>query len=90
MGSFNSAPKIENADTQDDCVEAPHHLASSNELVSHCRSMRGETLPDLLPRAFFNDSRSTMISHDVTDGLRMLELNSVSKGKHCDCSTCDI
>lgn len=83
MGSFNSAPKIQNADTQDDCVEVPNHVASSNELVDHCRFMRGEMMPDLLPRSFYNANRraTTVGGGDVTDGLRMLELNAVSKGK---------
>lgn len=74
MGSFNSAPKIENADTQDDCVVVPN-LTSSAELVNHCKLMRGEGLPELLNRTFYKPS----VTRDVTDGMRVLELNSVSK-----------
>lgn len=82
MGSFNSAPKIQNADTQDDCVEVPQHLANSIDLVDHCRVMRGESLPQLLPRSFYTARQSVAIlSADVTDGLRLLELNSVSKSE---------
>lgn len=74
MGSFNSAPKIQNADTQDDFVEVPNCIGSSADLVNHCREMRGDNLPDLLNRAFYKMT-------DVTDGLRVLELDSVSKSK---------
>lgn len=80
MGSFNSAPKIQNADTQDDYVDVPNGLASSGELVNHCRVMRGENRPDLLNRSFYKASTG-LVSEDVTDGLRLLELNSISKGE---------
>lgn len=80
MGSFNSAPKIQNADTQDDYVDVPN-LASSGDVVNHCRVMRGENLPDLLNRSFYRASVSP-VSEDVTDGLRLLELNSISKGEY--------
>lgn len=77
MGSFNSAPKINNADTQDDYLEVPHGL-STNDLVQHCRLMRGENQPQLLSRNFL---KPTSISNDLTDGMRVLKLNSVSKGR---------
>lgn len=76
MGSFNSAPKINNADTQDDYLEVPHGL-STNDLVQHCRLMRGENQPQLLSRNFL---KPTCMTNDLTDGMRVLKLNSVSKG----------
>lgn len=77
MGSFNSAPKINNADTQDDCLEIPHGLSTS-DLVQHCRLMRGEDRPQLLSRNFLRPT-NRFIGNDVTDGMRVLRLNSVSK-----------
>lgn len=71
MGSFNSAPKINNADTQDDFVDIPVGLTST-DLVHHCIRMRGDNRPPLLKRNFLNP-------HDITDGVRVLQLNSVSK-----------
>ncbi|KAJ6640810.1 Nocturnin [Pseudolycoriella hygida] len=73
MGSFNSAPKINNADTQDDFVDIPAGLSSS-DLVHHCMRMRGDNLPPLLTRSFLKP-----IGNDITDGVRVLQLNSVSK-----------
>lgn len=81
MGSFNSAPKILNADTQDDSLTIPPAGLTPVELVQHCRLMRGEERPQLLRRAFLRDpSPYWLSSTDVTDGLRYLSLNNVSKG----------
>lgn len=82
MGSFNSAPKILNADTQDNELTCPPHGLNHHGLVQHCRLMRGEHLPPLLSRAFlrpFAGLRSPPAHDDVTDGLRVLQLNTVSK-----------
>lgn len=81
MGSFNSAPKINNIDSQDDDVEVPNDLETRIDLVNHCKLMRGDSRPELLQRSFFKpiDDLST---NDVSDGLRYLNLNSVSKGKY--------
>jgi len=43
--------------------------------VNHCKIMRGESQPELLNRTFYKPA----VSRDVTDGMRVLELNSVSK-----------
>jgi len=78
MGSFNSAPKINNVDSQDDGLELPKGL-STVALLEHVQQLRGGGIdqPSLLSRSFLNPS---MISEDVTDGLRCLKLNAVSRG----------
>lgn len=80
MGSFNSAPKINNIDSQDDDIEIPNGLATASDLVNHCKLMRGDNRPELLQRSFFKQIND-LPSHDITDGLRYLHLSSVSKGK---------
>lgn len=79
MGSFNSAPKINNIDSQDDDVDIPNGLESVSDLVNHCKLMRGDSRPELLKRSFFKPIND--LANDLTDGLRYLQLNSVSKGK---------
>lgn len=79
MGSFNSAPKINNSDSQDDDVEIPNGLATATDLVNHCKLMRGDNQPELLQRSFFKPINDPSLC-DVTDGLRYLHLNSISKG----------
>ncbi|XP_031640004.1 nocturnin isoform X3 [Contarinia nasturtii] len=78
MGSFNSAPKINNIDSQDDDVDIPNGLESAADLVNHCKLMRGDNRPELLQRSFFKPINDLSLN-DVTDGLRYLHLNSVSK-----------
>lgn len=83
MGSFNSAPKINNSDSQDDSLEIPKGL-STPELLQHCKHLRGENQPPLLTRFFLKPLTtlsSQMVSSDVTDGLRCLKLDAVSRGK---------
>ncbi|XP_065359369.1 nocturnin isoform X2 [Calliphora vicina] len=81
MGSFNSAPKINNSDCQDDSLQIPKGL-STPELLQHCKHLRGEHQPPLLTR-FFLKPLSTlsaqMVSSDITDGLRCLKLDTVSR-----------
>ncbi|KAI8114950.1 Nocturnin [Lucilia cuprina] len=81
MGSFNSAPKINNSDSQDDSLVIPKGL-STPELLQHCKHLRGENQPPLLTR-FFLKPLSTlsaqMVSSDLTDGLRCLKLDTVSR-----------
>lgn len=79
MGSFNSAPKINNIDSQDDDVDVPNGLQTTADLVNHCKLMRGDNRPELLQRSFFKPIND-LSPNDVTDGLRYLHLNSVSKG----------
>lgn len=79
MGSFNSAPKINNADTQDDSIDIPVGLSSS-DLVHHCTRMRGDNMPPLLKRNFLKPFEGP-IGSDITEGIRMLQLNSVSKSE---------
>lgn len=75
MGSFNSAPKINNADTQDDYVDIPVGLTPP-DLVHHCMRMRGDNRPPLLKRSFLKP-----LGNDITDGVRVLQLHSVSKSE---------
>lgn len=79
MGSFNSAPKINNVDSQDDGLELPKGL-STDALLDHVRQLHGSGVvkPSLLSRCFL---KPPLNSDDVTDGLRCLQLNSVSRGK---------
>lgn len=79
MGSFNSAPKIINIDSQDDEVEVPNGLETRTDLVNHCKLMRGNDRPELLQRSFFKPVND-LSPNDVTEGFRYLNLNSVSKG----------
>lgn len=84
MGSFNSAPKINNSDSQDDSLEVPKGLSTS-ELLQHCKHLRGENQPPLLTR-FFLKPLSTLtaqtVSSDITDGFRCLKLDTISRGLH--------
>ncbi|XP_058982019.1 nocturnin isoform X1 [Musca domestica] len=77
MGSFNSAPKINNVDSQDDGLDIPKGLTTS-ELLQHVKHLRGLNQPPLLSRYFLKPV-SSIISSDLTDGLRCLKLNSVSR-----------
>lgn len=81
MGSFNSAPKIHNIDSQDEKLEPPKGL-SVDELVHHCKVMRGENRSALVSRHFLKPIANNLISNDITDGLRVLKLHSMSKGKN--------
>ncbi|XP_064551476.1 nocturnin isoform X3 [Drosophila montana] len=77
MGSFNSAPKINNVDSQDDGLELPKGLNTA-ALLEHVQQLRGGGIdqPSLLSRCFLKPS---LLSEDVTDGMRCLKLNSVSR-----------
>ncbi|XP_046866568.1 nocturnin isoform X2 [Drosophila willistoni] len=80
MGSFNSAPKINNVDSQDDGLELPKGL-STPALLQHVQQLRGGGLeqPSLLNRYFVKSTVPDDDDEDVTDGLRCLKLNSVSR-----------
>ncbi|XP_017113812.1 nocturnin isoform X2 [Drosophila elegans] len=77
MGSFNSAPKINNVDSQDDGLEFPTGLSTS-ALLQHVQQLRGGGIeqPSLLTRGFL---KPLLRDDDVADGLRCLQLNSVSR-----------
>ncbi|KAH8312796.1 hypothetical protein KR044_012973, partial [Drosophila immigrans] len=77
MGSFNSAPKINNVDSQDDGLVLDKGL-STDALLEHVHQLRGNGIdrPSLLTRSFLKPS---LKSEDVTDGLRCLNLNAVSR-----------
>ncbi|XP_017039950.1 nocturnin isoform X2 [Drosophila ficusphila] len=77
MGSFNSAPKINNVDSQDDGLELPTGLSTS-ALLQHVQKLRGGGIeqPSLLTRGFL---KPLLMDGDVADGLRCLQLNSVSR-----------
>lgn len=79
MGSFNSAPKILNSDSQDDNIVIPAGMRSCSDVVDHCKAMRGERLPQLLKRSFFKPIEEQR-SSELAAGLRRLDLNNVSKG----------
>ncbi|XP_067644369.1 nocturnin isoform X2 [Eurosta solidaginis] len=74
MGSFNSAPKINNVDSQDDSLEIPKGL-NTTELLQHVKHLRGIHQPQLLTRYFVKPS----LANDVTDGMRSLKLDTVSR-----------
>ncbi|GAB0090000.1 Nocturnin [Sergentomyia squamirostris] len=78
MGSFNSSPKFNNEDNQDDDIEIPSGL-STNDLVHHCRIMRGDQRPPLLSRYFLNPTDRCFTNQDITNGMRVLNLDAVSK-----------
>ncbi|XP_055689747.1 nocturnin isoform X2 [Lutzomyia longipalpis] len=78
MGSFNSSPKFNNEDNQDDDVEIPSGLTTS-DLVHHCRMMRGDQRPQLLTRYFLNPTDRSFGPQDLTNGMRVLNLDAVSK-----------
>ncbi|XP_065721385.2 nocturnin isoform X6 [Drosophila suzukii] len=77
MGSFNTAPKINNVDSQDDGLELPAGLDTS-ALLQHVQQLRGGGIeqPSLLTRGFL---KPLPVDEDVADGLRCLQLNSVSR-----------
>ncbi|XP_037721396.1 nocturnin isoform X2 [Drosophila subpulchrella] len=77
MGSFNTAPKINNVDSQDDGLELPAGLDTS-ALLQHVQQLRGGGIeqPSLLTRGFL---KPFPVDEDVADGLRCLQLNSVSR-----------
>ncbi|XP_032578265.1 nocturnin isoform X3 [Drosophila sechellia] len=77
MGSFNSAPKINNVDSQDDGLVLPAGL-STPALLQHVQQLRGGGIeqPSLLTRGFL---KPLLADEDVADGLRCLKLNSVSR-----------
>jgi hypothetical protein len=75
MGSFTSAPKILNEDTQDADVELPARM-SRDELLQHCHQQL-ENLPALVKRSF---RRLRQQVDDNSDGLRVLKWNVLSRG----------
>ncbi|SPP83472.1 nocturnin isoform X2 [Drosophila guanche] len=77
MGSFNSAPKINNVDSQDDGLEVPKGL-STTAVLHHVMKAgsTGNQQPSLLSRGFL---KPRVMDEDVTDGLRCLNLNAVSR-----------
>ncbi|KAH8292558.1 hypothetical protein KR054_012598 [Drosophila jambulina] len=78
MGSFNSAPKINNVDSQDDGLELPTGLSTA-ALLQHVQQLRnsgGLEQSSLLTRGFLKPLQT---GDDVADGLRCLKLNSVSR-----------
>uniref|UniRef100_A0A4Y0BJF4 Nocturnin n=1 Tax=Anopheles funestus TaxID=62324 RepID=A0A4Y0BJF4_ANOFN len=77
MGSFTSAPQIKNVDYQDDKLEITDGM-SVPDLVDYCRIARGDDRPPLVKRKFLKP-----VDHinrtDLTDGFKMLHLDSISK-----------
>lgn len=59
-------------------MEPPKGL-SVDELVHHCKVMRGENRSQLVSRHFLKPVANNLISNDITDGLRVLKLHSMSK-----------
>lgn len=79
MGSFNSSPKIYNVDSQDDDLKVPQGC-HAKELLHHFQSLQGGNSLRILERCFLRQTKSTVISEDITDGLRVLRLDSISRG----------
>jgi hypothetical protein len=80
MGSFTSAPKILNEDTQDADVVLPPRM-SRDELLQHCHQQL-EDLPALVKRSF---RRLRQQLGDTTHGLRVLQWNILSRGTDRSC-----
>lgn len=72
MGSFTSAVKIQNDDTQDNDLTYPEHL-SRQELLQHCQKQLSH-LPVSIKRSF---RRTNQPNSDL--GLKYMKLNSISK-----------
>lgn len=89
MGSFNSAPKINNPDCQDDAVQIPNGLSIA-DFIYHCKMMRGENRPQLLTRSFLKNPLVPNLTSDVTDGMRVLNLDTVSQTCSAPRSSSDI
>lgn len=79
MGSFNSSPKIYNVDSQDDDLKVPQGCHAT-ELLLHFKSLQSGGTSRILERGFLRPTKSTNISEDITDGLRVLRLDSISRG----------
>lgn len=79
MGSFNSSPKIYNIDSQDDDLKIPQGYPAE-DLLKHLKSMKADNESNILKRYFLKPLVSPRISEEITDGLRVLRLNSISRG----------
>lgn len=79
MGSFTSAPQIKNVDYQDDKLEITDGM-SVPDLVDYCRIARGDERPQLVKRKFLKPI-DRLNGSDLTDGFKMLQLDSISKSK---------
>uniref|UniRef100_A0A1B6CCY4 Nocturnin n=1 Tax=Clastoptera arizonana TaxID=38151 RepID=A0A1B6CCY4_9HEMI len=83
MGSFNSAPKIMNEDTQDNDLDLPEDL-SKDELLVYCRKELEDT-PALVPRKFKtlqNCEAPSIYDKEVSQPqlkLRILQWNLLSQ-----------
>ncbi|XP_058125175.1 nocturnin [Anopheles ziemanni] len=77
MGSFTSAPQIKNVDYQDDKLEITEGMSVS-DLVEYCRIARGDDRPQLVKRKFLKPI-DRLNGSDLTDGFKMLKLDSISK-----------
>jgi len=75
MGSFNSAPKILNEDTQDDDVELPPKMGC-DQLLSHCRAQVEP--PPLLDRRFKHLQPETE-TQSSSKTIRILQWNLLSQ-----------
>jgi hypothetical protein len=80
MGSFTSAPKILNEDTQDADVVLPARM-SRDELLQHCQQQL-ENLPSLVKRSF---RRLRQQFGDTEEGVRVLQWNVLSRGTSSPC-----
>uniref|UniRef100_A0A182QRX9 Nocturnin n=1 Tax=Anopheles farauti TaxID=69004 RepID=A0A182QRX9_9DIPT len=77
MGSFTSAPQIKNVDYQDDKLEITDGMSVS-DLVEYCRIARGDDRPSLVKRKFLKPV-DRLNGSNLTDGFKMLQLDSISK-----------
>ncbi|XP_054275285.1 nocturnin isoform X2 [Macrosteles quadrilineatus] len=75
MGSFNSAPKILNEDTQDDDVELPPRM-TPEQILSHCRAQVPP--PPLIARRFRHLQPETD-SKSPSKTIRLLQWNLLSQ-----------
>lgn len=78
MGSFNSAPKILNDDSQDNDVNLPNNI-SRNELMQYCQKRPYGSM--MLKRAFRKAKRTTERNGDDSEnlGIKFKKLNAVTE-----------
>jgi len=79
MGSFNSAPKILNDDSQDNDMKLPQPI-SRNELLQYCQKRPyGQVM---VKRSFRKPLRKRINNNDSENlGIKLKKLNVVTEGE---------
>ncbi|KAL1517604.1 hypothetical protein ABEB36_001345 [Hypothenemus hampei] len=80
MGSFNSAPKILNDDSQDNDLCLPKNI-SRHELLQYCQQRPyGQMMPKRAFRKPLRRNRTINVDNDTNIDLKMKKLSAVTKG----------